>query len=105
MLNIEKKNEINLLSKKIIGAAIEVHRNFGPGLMENIYEECLCHELDLKGINYERQKQIPLFYKGRQLNLCYRTDLIVEKQIVVELKMVDQISPIHEAQLLTYLKL
>ncbi|MBI3778102.1 MAG: GxxExxY protein [Gammaproteobacteria bacterium] len=93
------------LSKEVIGAAIEVHRNLGPGLMESAYEECLCYELAHRGIKYERQKLLPVAYKGTKLDCGYRLDVVVDDLVVLELKAVDQIQPIHSAQLLTYLKL
>jgi GxxExxY protein len=93
------------LTGRIIGAAIEVHRLLGPGLLESAYEECLCKELKLRGIDYERQKPIPVVYKGVKLECGYRIDLLVEKCVVLELKSIDAIAPIHEAVVLTYLKL
>ena len=93
------------LSNEIIGAAIEVHRNLGPGLLESAYEECLCYELAHRGIKYERQKLLPVAYKGTKLDCGYRLDVVVNELVVLELKAVDQIQPIHSAQLLTYLKL
>ena len=93
------------LSKHIIGAAIEVHRNLGPGLLESAYEECLCYELSLNNILFERQKPLPIIYKGVHLNCGYRLDIVVEKLVIIELKNVEHIEPLHEAQLLTYLKL
>lgn len=98
-------NEENRLSKAIIGAAIEVHRNLGPGLLESAYEECLCRELSIQDIVFERQKPLPLSYKGVKLDCGYRLDVVVEGLVVLELKATDRIEPIHEAQLLTYLKL
>ena len=89
----------------IIGAAIEVHRNLGPGLLESAYEECLCHELHLRGIDCKRQVPLPLLYKGLKLDCGYKIDLIVQDEVVLELKAVERFLPIHEAQLLTYLKL
>ena len=89
----------------IIGAAIEVHSLIGPGLLESAYEECLCHELYLRGLSFERQVALPVSFKGLQLDCGYKIDLIVERQVVVELKAVERILPVHEAQLLTYLKL
>jgi len=97
--------DINQLSNKIIGGAIEVHKAMGPGLLESVYEECLCEELDLRGLHYERQKPLPLVYKGRKLDCGYRLDLVVENSIILELKSCEKIEPIYEAQLLTYLKL
>jgi GxxExxY protein len=93
------------LTRKIIGAAIEVHRQLGPGLLESAYEECLAREFALRGINYERQKPIPVIYKGIKLECGYRIDLLVERRIVVELKSIEEIAPIHESVVLTYLKL
>lgn len=99
------RNKANLLSKQIIGAAIEVHRALGPGLLESAYETCLCHELTLRSIPFERQLQLPVEYKGVKLDAGYRIDILVDKLVIVELKAVDSLVPIHEAQLLTYLKL
>jgi GxxExxY protein len=93
------------LTEQIIGAAIEVHKALGPGLMESVYEECLCHELHLRGIKFQRQVTVPVIYKGVSLDCGYRLDLIVEDIVVLELKCVDRVLPVHEAQLLTYLKL
>lgn len=97
--------ELNRTTEQIIGAAIEVHKTLGPGLLESAYEECLCHELTLRGISFERQKPLPVEYKGVKLNCGYRLDLFVEGTVVVEIKAVEAIQPIHESQLLTYLKL
>ena len=95
----------NELTREIIGAAIEVHRNLGPGLLESAYEECLCHELAIRKLMFERQKPIPLVYKDTKLDCGYRLDLLIEGCIVVELKSVEALCPIHEAIILTYLKL
>ena len=95
----------NELSNKIVGAAIEVHRSLGPGLLESTYEECLCHELSLNNIPFERQAQMPVIYKGIRLDCGYRVDIIVDKKVILELKSVTEVQPIHKAQLLTYLKL
>jgi GxxExxY protein len=89
----------------IIGAAIEVHRNLDPGLLESAYEECLCHELHLRGIDFKRQVPLPLLYKGLKLDCGYKLDLIVQDEIILELKAVEKLLPIYEAQLLTYLRL
>jgi GxxExxY protein len=97
--------DLNKLSSKIIGAAIEVHQILGPGLLESAYEECLCKELNLRGLSFERQKPLPLEYKGDKLDCGYRLDVVVENSIVLELKACEEIGPIHKAQLLTYLKL
>ena len=93
------------LTQAIIGAAIEVHRVLGPGLLESAYEECLCHELSLRGLAYERQVPLPVVYKGVRLDCGYRMDIVVEGRVVVELKTVETLLPVHEAQLLTHLKL
>ena len=97
--------DINKLSSKIIGAAIEVHKTLGPGLLESAYEQCLCHELNLLGLSFERQKSLPVEYKGKRLDCGYRLDVVVENAIILELKSCERIEPIHKAQLLTYLKL
>ena len=96
---------MNAITGEIIGAAIEVHKILGPGLLESAYEECLCHELGLRGVAFERQVLLPIEYKGIKLDCGYRLDLLVENHIIVELKTVNGIDPIHEAQLLTYLRL
>src|SRR5580704_3091180 len=96
---------LNRLTELIIGAAIEVHRNTGPGLMESVYEECLCYELNQLGLKFQRQIELPVSYKQIKLNCGFRMDLVVEDAVVLELKTVDQLLPIHSAQLLTYLKL
>lgn len=96
---------MNELSERIISAAIEVHRELGPGLLESTYEACLSHELNLKGIKAVRQKKQPIHYKGLEIDEAYRIDVIVEDQIILELKVVDELNNIHLAQLLTYLKL
>ena len=97
--------DINQLTGIVIGAAIEVHKTLGPGLLESVYEECLCHELTLQKIDFERQKELPVEYKGLKLSIGYRIDILVKDQLILELKACDAIQPIHEAQLLTYLKL
>ena len=97
--------DINNLTGQILGAAIEVHKALGPGLLESVYEECLCRELELRNMPFERQKEIPIEYKGCKLDCGYRLDLVVNHQIVLELKAVERIEPIHEAQLITYLRL
>ena len=93
------------LTEKIIGCAIEVHRLLGPGLLESTYEECLVYELTSLGLKVDRQKPLPLEYKGHHLDVGYRIDILVEGKVIVELKSVDVLLPIHEAQLITYLKL
>ncbi|MGR3319105.1 MAG: GxxExxY protein [Candidatus Anammoxibacter sp.] len=97
--------EEDRLSKEIIGAAIEVHRHLGPGLLESAYEECLCRELAIRSLTFERQKALALSYKGIKLDCGYKLDIVVDGLVILELKAVDRIEPIHEAQLLTYLKL
>ena len=97
--------DINELSRKIIGAAIEVHKALGPGLLESAYEECLCREFELKGLGHERQNPLPVVYKGRKLDCGYRLDLVVGNRIILELKSCERLQNIHKAQLLTYLKL
>ena len=97
--------DINELSSKIIGAAIEIHKALGPGLLESTYEECLCHELSLRELSFERQKPLAVQYKGMSLNCGYRLDVVVENAIILELKSCEKIEPIQRAQLLTYLKL
>jgi GxxExxY protein len=98
-----KKEDI--LSKTIIGAAIEVHRQIGPGLLESVYEECLCAEFRESGVGFERQVVLPVNYRGRKLDCGYRLDLVIDKLVVLELKAVKRLEPIHNAQLLTYLRL
>ncbi len=93
------------LTEQILGAAIEVHKSLGPGLLESAYEECLCHELNLRGIRFERQVIVPVTYKGVNLDCGYKLDLLIENTVILELKCVERITSIHEAQLLTYMKL
>ncbi|MDX1698399.1 MAG: GxxExxY protein [Thiohalobacterales bacterium] len=95
----------DLLSGQIIEAAIEVHRRTGPGLLESVYEHCLCVELDRCGLKFERQVPLAFMYKGIKLHCGYRLDLVVDKLVILELKAVQQVLPIHQAQLLTYLRL
>jgi GxxExxY protein len=93
------------LTQEIIGAAIEVHRHLGPGLLESAYEECLCHELKLRKIAFQRQLDLPVSYKGVNLACGYRIDLLIENLVIAELKCVERLLPVHDAQLLTYMKL
>ncbi len=93
------------LSGKIIGCAIEVHRHLGPGLLESAYEHCMSHELSLNGISFKRQLPLPVEYKEVKLDCGYKIDLIVENKIIIELKSVLNVLPVHKAQLLTYMKL
>lgn len=95
---------LNQLTEKIIGCAIEVHKNLGPGLLESAYEECLSYELTLNGIKNERQVPVPIVYKEVKLDLGYRIDILVENKVVLELKSIEVLAPIHEAQILTHLK-
>ncbi len=108
-MNDERVDEPRLLceqiSEKVIGAAIAVHSALGPGLLESTYEACLAHELRKRGVRFERQLQLPVCYDGEMIDCGYRIDLLVEGQVVVELKAVDKVHPIHEAQLITYLRL
>jgi GxxExxY protein len=92
-------------TEKVIGAAIEVHRSLGPGLLESVYQECLCRELSLRRIPFVRQLILPAEYKGVRLDCSYRVDLLVESAVVVEIKAVAAIEPVHKAQLLTYMRL
>jgi len=96
--------ELNELTRQIIGAAIEVHRHLGPGLLESAYETCLAYELGQLGLSIERQKSLPLIYKEIRLDQGYRIDLLVEQKVVVEIKVVDKVTPVHEAQVLSYLR-
>jgi GxxExxY protein len=92
-------------SGRVIGACIEVHRALGPGLLESAYEQCLAHELGLRQLHFQRQQLLPVVYKGRRLDAGYRLDFVVEGHLIVELKAVENLLPIHEAQLITYLRL
>jgi GxxExxY protein len=94
----------NAITDKVIGSAIEVHRHLGPGLLESAYEECLCYELSQLGMSFRRQVQLPVIYKGVRLDCGYKMDLVVEDSVIVEIKAIDHLLPIHCAQLLTYLK-
>jgi GxxExxY protein len=97
--------DINHLTDVVIGSAIEVHRALGPGLLESTYEMCLCRELDIRQISFERQKPVPVVYKGIKLDCGYRADVVVDGRLLVEIKSVDALAAIHDAQLLSYLKL
>ena len=97
--------ESRILTESIIGAAIEVHRVLGPGLLESAYEACLCHELKLRGLSFESQVELPVEYKGIRIGSGYKVDVIVEDTVVLELKCVESLLPVHDAQLLTYLRL
>ncbi len=95
----------NRLSEKVIGCAIEVHRQLGPGLLESIYEESLCHELSLQGIGYQRQRLVPITYKTQTLATPLRLDLLIENTLILEIKAKENVHPIDKQQLLTYLRL
>jgi GxxExxY protein len=95
---------INLLTRQIIGAAIEVHREKGPGLLESAYESCLVHELTLPGLNCARQVAVPLTYKGTVIDVAFRADLIDEDKVLVELKAIESVLPVHKAQVLSYIR-
>jgi GxxExxY protein len=97
--------ELNKITERIINGAISVHRELGPGLLESAYEACLVYELASQDLKVERQKSLPLRYRGIQLDCGYRLDLLVEDSIIVEIKAIEKLEPIHEAQLLSYLKL
>jgi GxxExxY protein len=97
--------ETNQITEKIIGCAIEVHKNLGPGLLESAYEECLYYELDNHKLNVKRQLALPLVYKDVKLDAGYRIDLLVENKVIVEIKSVEAVAEIHKAQLMTYMKL
>lgn len=96
---------INQITEAIIGAAIEVHRALGPGLLESAYHECLCHEFSQSGLSFRKEVGVPVTYKDLKLDCGYRVDLVVEDMVIVELKAVEQILPVHHAQVITYLKL
>ena len=98
-------NQIDRIAKELVDAAFKVHSNLGPGLLESAYEACLAHELTKRGYRVERQKAQPVIYEGLEIEVGYRLDLLVEDLIIIELKAVEQLAPIHQAQLLTYLKL
>ncbi len=100
-----ENKDLDMLSKEILDAAITVHREMGPGLLESVYEACLIEELNFRNIIVSNQVELPLIYKGKKLNKDFRIDLLVENEIVIELKTVDSILPVHEAQIISYLKL
>ena len=101
----EEKNNYDELTKKVIGCAIEVHRNLGPGLLETTYEQCLAYELSRANISFNLQHPLPVEYKGIRLDCGYRVDVLVNNELILELKSIEEIKGIHEAQLLTYMKL
>jgi GxxExxY protein len=96
--------ETNEITRKIIGCAIEVHKHLGPGLLESAYEECMMFELKDSGLNVRSQKPIPIIYKENKLDYGYRIDILVEDSVLIELKSVETLNPVHEAQILTYMK-
>jgi len=100
-----KEQEYNILSGKIFDSALTVHKELGPGLLESVYEACLIEELESRGTSVERQVKIPLIYKGKELNKDFRIDILVEKEIIIELKCVETLLAVHEAQIISYLKL
>jgi GxxExxY protein len=102
---MNERRALNELTQTIIGAAIEVHRHLGPGLLESTYETCLIYELNNLGLTVERQKALPVVYKTIHLDQGYRIDLLVEEKVILELKVVEELTPVHEAQILSYLKL
>ena len=102
---MSEKEELNRVTQAIIGAAIEVHKHLGPGLLESAYEACTAFELTERGLQVEQQKALPLLYKKVRLDCGYRLELMVEDKVIVEIKAVEKLQPIHEAQLLSYLKL
>ena len=104
-MNQDQMNRLNGITQQIIGAAIAVHKEFGPGLLESVYEVCLMQEMENNGLKVASQVELPLWYKGKLTDKKFRIDLLVEDEIVVELKAVDSLLPIHEAQLLTYMRL
>ena len=97
--------EFEELSRRVIGCAIAVHRELGPGLLESTYQQCLAHELSLAAMEFALQKPLPVVYKGRRIDCGYRVDVVVADRLILELKSVDRVLPIHEAQVITYLKL
>ena len=105
MISQERLEHLNKLSETIIGAAIEVHKFLGPGLLESVYEICLIEELEQRGLTVQQQVHLPLYYKGQLTNKFFVIDLLIENEVILELKAVDRLLPVHEHQLMTYLKL
>ena len=105
MKRIGGQRDFDPLSRRVLGCALEVHRSLGPGLLESAYEQCLAHELNEAGIGFRLQVPVPVVYKGIKLDCGYRIDLLVEGSLILELKSVCELSPLHQAQLLTYMKL
>ena len=102
---MDEKDRLDQITRRIIGAAIEVHKALGPGLLESAYQACLAFELRERGLRVQEQEQLPVVYKSIHLDCGYRMDLVVEESIVVEIKAVEQLAPIHQAQLLSYLRI
>jgi GxxExxY protein len=102
---VDAERSSTYVTHEIVGAAIEVHRHLGPGLLESAYESCLCRELNFRGIEFDRQVPLPVRYRSVEVECGYRLDLVVERQVIVEVKAVSKVLPIHKAQVLTYLKL
>lgn len=100
-----RKEEYNRISKEILGSAVSVHKEMGPGLLESVYEYCLVEELRTRGLNVESQVRLPLVYKGKVLQKDFRIDILVENEIIIEVKAVEVLLPVHEAQIISYLKL
>ena len=105
MKNVLKREQLEAIGKQIVDAAFQVHKELGPGLLESAYERCMVVEIIERGLNVKRQVKLPIIYKGKRINGGYRLDLIIENEIIIELKTVDCILPVHEAQLISYLKL
>lgn len=105
MISKERLEQLNKLSELIIGAAIEVHKELGPGLLESVYEICLTEELEQRGLKVTKQVHLPLYYKGQITKKFFVIDILVENEVIIEIKAVDKIMPVHEHQLMTYLKL
>ncbi|MCC7476920.1 GxxExxY protein [bacterium] len=104
-MNSESAVVRDALTEAVIGAAIEVHRTIGPGMLENAYNQCLCHELHLRQLAFQREVPLPLNYKGIRLDCGYRLDIVVEGRLVLELKAIDKVLPVHKQQLLSYLRM
>ena len=105
MVTEEELIKLNGISQEIIGAAINVHKEIGPGMLESVYEVCLLQEMEDRGLRVSHQVDVPLYYKGKLTNKCFRIDILVNDEVIVELKAVEEMNPIYEAQLLTYMKL
>jgi len=101
---MDEMKELNVLTEKIIGLAIEVHRHLGPGLLESTYRKCLCYELGKNGLEYKEEEPVPIKYKELLIDCAYRADIIVKNKVIIEVKAIENVLPVHEAQLLTYLK-